>query len=75
MVSRFLSFVCAALLLVSAAGFWGCAGSKSSSGSGSGGDDKAQKLEDARKSAEDAEMKAHQLREEKNRAAGKPSPN
>ncbi len=74
MISRFPSFIwplaVAALLAVT-----GCAGSKHSSASmdssASAEPDKNQKLEDAKHSAEDAEQKAHQLREEKNRNTAK----
>jgi hypothetical protein len=60
--------------------FTGCAGSKPSSSSMSSGESSSEgsrtsKLEDARRSAEDAEMKAHQLREEKNRTTSKTSSN
>ena len=81
MVSRFKSFVwpvsLAAVLACSVA-FTGCAGSKSASSSMSGASASAsseparnEKLEDARRSAEDAESKAHELREEKNRNTAK----
>lgn len=75
MVSRVLSIVSTAVLLVAIAGFSGCAGSKSSSGGGGGGSSNSQKLEDAKRSAEEAEMNAHKLREEKNRTQSKPSGN
>lgn len=78
MISRFkrtaLPFT-AALFLVAA--FVGCAGSKSSSSYSSGDSnpsaepEKNQRLEDARRSAEEAELKAHQLRQEKNRNTAK----
>lgn len=70
MFSRIPSFIVSSLVVVTL-GLVGCAGSKSSGSSGggssmgSGVDEKSQRLEDARKNAEDAEMKAHQLREEK----------
>jgi hypothetical protein len=75
MVSRFKSFVGTAALaatLVAAVATTGCAGSKSASSSMSdatGNPEPArnQKLEEARRSAEEAENKAHELREEKNR--------
>lgn len=83
MVSRFKSFVgsvsLAAVLAFSVA-FTGCAGSKSTSSSSSSSMSDAsvsseparnEKLEEARRSAEDAESKAHQLREEKNRNTAK----
>jgi hypothetical protein len=81
MVSRFKSFVgpvSLAVVLACSAAFMGCAGSKSSSSSSSSMDSsmssepaRNQKLEDARRSAEDAEGKAHELREEKNRNTAK----
>lgn len=75
MVSRFKSFVRPASLAVVLAGsiaLTGCAGSKSSSSSMSDGNSASeparnQKLDEARRSAEEAEAKAHELREEKNR--------
>lgn len=80
MVSRFKSFVrpvsLAAVLACSVA-FIGCAGSKSASSSmseasaGSAEPARNQKLDDARRSAEEAEAKAHDLREEKNRNTAK----
>ncbi len=80
MVSRFVRFIGPALIAVSLLGFLGCAGSKSSSGSDSssmdnGASSSSAKLEDARRSAEDAEQKAHQLREEKARNQSKTSSN
>jgi hypothetical protein len=79
MVSRLTSFVLPVAMAVSLAGFSGCAGSKSSSSSKSGSssaeEQKNQKVEEARRSAEDAEMKAHQLREDKNRNQTKTSSN
>lgn len=79
MVSRFKSFVGTVALAASLAAMvamTGCAGSKSASSSMSdatGGSEPArnQKLEDARRSAEDAESKAHELRVEKNRNTAK----
>ena len=79
MVSRFKSFVwpvsLAAVLACSIA-FTGCAGSKSASSSmseasASSEPARNEKLEEARRSAEDAESKAHELREEKNRNTAK----
>jgi hypothetical protein len=72
MISRFKSFAWPVALAASLVVMAGCAGSKSSSSSSdssysSSEPAKNQKLEDARRSAEDAEAKAHQLREEKNR--------
>lgn len=73
MISRFKSFAWPVAFAATLAVMAGCAGSKSSSSSSSdssyGNSESArnQKLEDARRSAEDAEAKAHQLREEKNR--------
>ena len=84
MVSRFMSFVWPVALAASLVGLSACGGSKpsasssssSSSAQGSGYEEpKNQKLEDARRSAEEAEMKAHQLREEKNRSQSKTSSN
>jgi hypothetical protein len=77
MISRFKSFVMPVTLAAVAAAFMGCAGSKSSSSSSmdssmSAEPSKNQKLEDARRSAEEAEMKAHQLRTDKNNTASKP---
>ncbi|MDB5050429.1 MAG: hypothetical protein JWO30_3500 [Fibrobacteres bacterium] len=77
MISRFKSFVLPVTLAAVMTAFVGCAGSKHSSSSsmdssmGSAEPDKNQKLEDARRSAEDAEAKAHQLREEKNSSTAK----
>lgn len=76
MISRFKTIlwpVAAVALVVS---LTGCAGSKSSSSSnldsaGSAEPERNQKLEDAKRAAEDAELKAHQLREEKNRSTAK----
>lgn len=72
MVSRFMALVWPLALAISLTALSGCAGSKSSSASS----DMAaattnEKLEEARRSAEDAESKAHQLREEKNRNTAK----
>lgn len=84
MVSRLVTMLGTAAVAVSLFGFLGCAGSKnSSSGSdysamdnGGGAEaSKSQKLDDARRSAEDAEQKAHQLREEKARSQAKPASN
>jgi hypothetical protein len=61
--------------------FPGCAGSKKSSSSSdysaldSQEPSKSAKVDDARRSAEEAELKAHQLREEKARTQGKSAPN
>jgi hypothetical protein len=77
MISRFTRFVLPVTVALSIGALVGCAGSKSPSSSGSGGDAaslepaKNQKLEDARRSAEDAESKAHQMRVEKNRNTAK----
>lgn len=79
MISRFPSIVLS--LGFAAALVTGCAGNRSSSSSSSGADtsalkqadEKNQKLDDARRSAEDAEQKAHQLREEKARNQPKTS--
>jgi hypothetical protein len=73
MISKFKSFVVSVSLLAFMAAYTGCAGSKNSSGSSSASAEPAvnQKLEDARRSAEDAEAKAHQLREEKNNSTAK----
>jgi hypothetical protein len=76
MISRFTRFVLPVTVALSIGALVGCAGSKSSSGSGSGDSAsmepaKNQKLEDARRSAEDAESKAHQMRVEKNRNTAK----
>jgi hypothetical protein len=74
MISRFTRFVLPVTVALSIGALVGCAGSKSSS---SGVDTanlepaKNQKLEDARRSAEDAESKAHQMRVEKNRNTAK----
>jgi hypothetical protein len=79
MVSRFKSFawpVSLAAVLACSLAFAGCAGGKSASSSmseASAGSEPArnQKLDDARRSAEEAEAKAHDLREEKNRNTAK----
>ena len=75
MVSRFQSFVWSLALVACFTTMVGCAGSKkpSDSSSGSNGSEmsSSQKLEEARRSAEEAEAKAHQLREEKHRATAK----
>jgi hypothetical protein len=76
MISRFTRFVLPVTVALSIGALVGCAGSKSSHSS-SGVDTanlepaKNQKLEDARRSAEDAESKAHQMRVEKNRNTAK----
>lgn len=78
MISKFNRFVLPVTVAVSMAALVGCAGSKHSSPSSSMSDASAsaeppknQKLDDARRSAEDAEQKAHQLRVEKNRNTAK----
>lgn len=76
MISRFTRFVLPVTVALLMGALVGCAGSKSSSGSGSGESASAepaknQKLEDARRSAEDAESKAHDMRVEKNRNTAK----
>ena len=74
MISRFKGLVLPATLATVLAAFTGCAGSKSSSSMDSSmgsAPQKNQKLEEARRSAEDAEAKAHQLREEKNSSTAK----
>jgi hypothetical protein len=74
MISRFARFVLPVMAVLCMGALVGCAGSKSSR---SGGDSasmepaKNQKLEEARRSAEDAESKAHQMRVEKNRNTAK----
>lgn len=83
MVSSFFRSLIPAAVVVSLLGFMGCAGSKSSSSgsnysamdNGGGEPEKNQKVEDARRSAEEAEMKAHQLREEKARNQAKTGSN
>ncbi len=78
MVSRLLSFVWPVALAASLVGLSACAGSKSSSSSGgsaSSEEMKNLKVDEAKRSAEDAELKAHQLREEKNRNQSKTSSN
>ncbi len=77
MNSRFMSFVWPLALAASLMSLSACAGSKSSSNSsaGSAESQKNQKLDEARHSAEEAEFKAHQLREEKNRSQSKTSSN
>lgn len=81
MASSSLRYLAPAALAASLFAFPGCAGSKSSSSGsdysamGSQEPAKSAKLDDARRSAEDAEQKAHQLREEKARTQSKPSPN
>ncbi len=57
-------------LAITLAGLNACAGSKSSSSmssSGSASESKNQKVDEARRSAEETELKAHQMREEKSR--------
>lgn len=77
MVSRFVRFIGPAATAVYLLALLGCAGSKSSGadyssiGNGSESSKTSAKLEDARRSAEDAELKAHQLREEKARTQSK----
>jgi hypothetical protein len=78
MILRFPSLALPLTLAASLALLSGCAGSKSASSGSSGSSSeevKASKLDDARRSAEDAELKAHQLREEKNRTQPKTSSN
>ncbi len=81
MVSRFVRFIGPTAAAVSLFAFLGCAGSKSSSadyssmGAGDSSAKSSAKLEDARRSAEDAEQKAHQLREEKARTQSKSATN
>jgi hypothetical protein len=83
MVSSFLRSILPAAAVVSLLGFVGCAGSKNSSSgsdysamdSGSSEPAKSAKVDDARRSAEEAEAKAHQLREEKARNQAKPASN
>lgn len=77
MLSRLIRIVLPAGAVVFMAVFAGCAGSRSSSSSAmeeataSAEPEKSQRLEDARRSAEDAEMKAHQMRMDKNRSTAK----
>lgn len=84
MVSRFVRFIGPAALAFTLLASVGCAGSKpSSSSSGSdyssmdegGAAPNTARLDEARRAAEDAETKAHQLREEKARAQAKTSSN
>jgi hypothetical protein len=82
MVSSFVRFIGPTAAAVSLFAFLGCAGSKSSGAdyssmdAGGGASAKSSaKLEDARRSAEDAEQKAHQLREEKARTQSKSATN
>ena len=81
MASSLLRFLAPAALAASLLAFPGCAGTKSSSSGsdysamGNQESAKSAKLDDARRSAEDAEQKAHQLREEKARTQSKTSPN
>ena len=81
MVSRFVRFIGTTAAAVSLFAFLGCAGSKSSSAdyssmdAGGSSSKSSAKLEDARRSAEDAEQKAHQLREEKARTQSKSATN
>jgi hypothetical protein len=78
MISKFPRFVLSVAAALSIAALIGCAGSKHSSPSSSMSDASAsaeppknQKLDDARRSAEEAEQKAHDLRVEKNRNTAK----
>ena len=78
MISKFTRFVLPVTVAVSMAAIVGCAGSKHSSPSSEMSDASAsaqppknQKLDDARRSAEEAEQKAHDLRVEKNRNTAK----
>jgi len=76
MISRFTRFVLpVAVAVVSMAALSGCAGSKSHSSASSdmaaAEPPKNQKLDDARRSAEEAEAKAHQMRVEKNNNTAK----
>jgi hypothetical protein len=78
MFSRLISFVWPMVLVASLVGLSACAGSKSGSSSNSSSsseEPKNTKVEDARRSAEDAEAKAHQIREEKSRNPSKTSSN
>jgi hypothetical protein len=77
MFSKLTRFVLPVTVAMFVMAFTGCAGSKSHS-SASAADSMAsaeppknQKLEDARRSAEEAELKAHQLRMEKNNNTAK----
>lgn len=81
MASSLLRYLAPAALAASLLAFPGCAGSKKSS---SGSDysalesqepAKSAKVDDARRSAEEAELKAHELREQKARTQSKTSPN
>ena len=77
MISRSKRFALPVIVAVFAMAFAGCAGSKSRSTATLGDSDassepaKNQKLDDARRSAEEAEQKAHELRLEKNRNTAK----
>jgi len=78
MISKFTRFALPVALALSVAALSGCAGSKHSSAASAMSDASAsaeppknQKLDDARRSAEDAEQKAHDLRVEKNRNTAK----
>ena len=74
MISRFKSCIWSVAAIALAVSLTGCAGSKSSSSnmdSASSEPSRNEKLEEAKRSAEDAELKAHQLREEKNRSTAK----
>lgn len=79
MISRFSTFSGTFALAIALAAFSGCAGSKSASSGNSSGEAAAEvkvsKVDEARHSAEDAEMKAHQLREDKSHSQTKPSAN
>jgi len=78
MISKFSRYVLPFTVALSLAALSGCAGSKHSSAAASMSDASAsaeppknQKLDDARRSAEEAEQKAHDLRVEKNRTTAK----
>jgi hypothetical protein len=75
MISRFTRCVLPVTAAVSMAALVGCAGSKSSSSSSGetaiAEPPRNQKLDDARRSAEEAELKAHEMRVEKNRNTAK----
>ena len=83
MVSRFVRFIGPAALAFTLLASVGCAGSKSSKSSGSdyssmdegGAAPNTARLDEARRAAEDAETKAHQLREERARSQAKTSSN
>ena len=77
MISKLTRLVLPVTVALSLAALSGCAGSKHSAASSmseasaSAEPAKNQKLDDARRSAEDAEQKAHELRVEKNRNTAK----